>query len=215
MKKAASTGNLPVNLPTASAAWRLLLEIENTPVALTAAGTAIIQGGIRSDRTVALSGGALSLILETDPKNLDRLATRTAWVESFAPMKRPTAAYTLIEVLVAAAILMIAVGAAAALAMATVTQEEINSRVARCLNLHEQAVRLYQLGLDPSVASAVLPVDPAVVSLVFTTQYLPFPTSAQSSKPTRRSPSSPRLRARSARAASPQFAHPSAEPRAC
>ena len=84
VKKAASIGNLPVNLPTASAAWRLLLEIENTPVALTAAGTAIIQGGIRSDRTVALSGGALSLILETDPKNLDRLATRTAWVESFA-----------------------------------------------------------------------------------------------------------------------------------
>jgi type II secretory pathway pseudopilin PulG len=90
-------------------------------------------------------------------------------------MKRPVAAYTLIEVLVAAAILMIAVGAAAALAMATVTQEEINSRVARCLNLHEQAVRLYQLGLDPSVASAVLPVDPAVVSLVFTNQNLEVP----------------------------------------
>jgi type II secretory pathway pseudopilin PulG len=89
-------------------------------------------------------------------------------------MKRTTAAYTLIEVLVAAAILMIAVGAAGALALATVTQEETNARIVRCLNLHEQAVRLYQLGLDPSVVSAVLPVDPAVVSLVFTTHNLPI-----------------------------------------
>jgi len=87
-------------------------------------------------------------------------------------MKRPTAAYTLIEVIVAAAILMIAVGAAAALALATVTQEETNGRIIRCLNLHEQAVRLYQLGLDPSVVSAVLPVDPAVVDLIFTTENL-------------------------------------------
>jgi type II secretory pathway pseudopilin PulG len=83
-------------------------------------------------------------------------------------MKRSTSAYTLIEVLVAAAILVIAVSAAAALAVATIAQEEVSSRVARCLNLHEQAVRLYQLGLDPGTLSALLPADPAVVSLVFT-----------------------------------------------
>jgi type II secretory pathway pseudopilin PulG len=85
------------------------------------------------------------------------------------------AAYTLIEVLVAAAILIIAVAAAAALALATVTQEEINARIARCLNLNEQAARLYQLGLDPSVIGAILPEDPAVASHVFTTQSLPIP----------------------------------------
>lgn len=90
-------------------------------------------------------------------------------------MKRPFAAYTLIEVLVASAILMIAVVAATALALATIAQEEMNARIARCLNLHEQAVRLYQLGLEPNVISAVLPPDPAVVSLAFTIQNLPIP----------------------------------------
>lgn len=89
-------------------------------------------------------------------------------------MKRTSAAYTIIEVLVAAAILMVAVCAAAAIALATVTQEEINARAARCLNLHEQAVRLYQLGLDPAIASAILPPDSSVVSLAFTTQNLPI-----------------------------------------
>lgn len=90
-------------------------------------------------------------------------------------MKRPLAAYTLIEVLVAAALLMIGVAAAAALAVATITQEEINARVARCLNHHEQAARLYQLGLDPAAAVALLPPDPAVTSLTFTAQSVLVP----------------------------------------
>ena len=89
-------------------------------------------------------------------------------------MKRSLRAYTLIEVLLVAAILMIAVGAAAVLAMATVTQAEMNNRIARCINLHEQAARLYQLGLDPSQVLAILPADPAVVSLAFTAQNLPI-----------------------------------------
>jgi prepilin-type N-terminal cleavage/methylation domain-containing protein len=75
------------------------------------------------------------------------------------------AAYTLLEVLVAAAIISIAVAAAGALALATVAQEEMNARVARCLNLHEQAVRLYQLGLEPDQIADLLPPDPSVVSL--------------------------------------------------
>jgi len=90
-------------------------------------------------------------------------------------MNRPaTAAYSLIEVLVAAGVLLIAVAAAGALALATVTQEETSARVARCLNLHEQAARLYQLGLAPSTITSILPVDPATISLVFTTQSLPI-----------------------------------------
>jgi len=91
-------------------------------------------------------------------------------------MKRPDSAYTLIEVLIASAILMIAVSAAAALALATVAQEETNARIARCENLHEQAVRLYQLGLEPGVISAILPTDPAKISLVFTTQPVSIPS---------------------------------------
>lgn len=89
-------------------------------------------------------------------------------------MKRsPRSAYTLIEVVVASALLMIGVAAAATLAVVTVTQEETNARLRRCLNYHEQAVRLYQLGLDPSTATALLPPDPAVTSLEFTTQATP------------------------------------------
>lgn len=76
-------------------------------------------------------------------------------------MKR-LAGYTLLEVLVAAVIITIAVSAAAALALATIAQEEMNNRISRCLNLHEQAVRLYQLGLEPDTVAAILPPDPAV-----------------------------------------------------
>ena len=105
---------------------------------------------------------------ETPPQPAS-LRHRTGLQNPKSKIQNPksTAAYTLIEVLVAAAILMIAVAAAAALALATVTQEEINARIARCLNLHEQAVRLYQLGLDANTITAILPEDPAVVSLDF------------------------------------------------
>jgi len=78
--------------------------------------------------------------------------------------------YTLIEVALAGAILMVALGAAASLALTTIKQEETAARVSRCLNLHEQAVRLYQLGLDPATISDILPADPAWVSLNFSTQ---------------------------------------------
>lgn len=91
-------------------------------------------------------------------------------------MKRRLAAYTLVEALVAAAVLLIAVSAAAVLGLATLTQEETNMRVARCLNLHEQAMRLYQLGLEPAVINALLPPDPAVTETpIFTTQTLSIP----------------------------------------
>lgn len=82
VKKA--SGSLAVHFSTTTPAWRLLLELENTPVAFTATGIATVQGGIRSDRAITLSGGSVRLTPETDSKNLERLATRTAWVESFA-----------------------------------------------------------------------------------------------------------------------------------
>ncbi|HVE15846.1 MAG TPA: hypothetical protein VNB29_03875, partial [Chthoniobacterales bacterium] len=40
-----------------------------------------------------------------------------------------------------------------------------NARIARCLNLHEQAARLYQLGLAPATVTAILPADPAAAPL--------------------------------------------------
>jgi len=69
---------------------------------------------------------------------------------------------------VAAGILVMGIGAAAALAITMVAQEEANARVARALNLQEQAGRLYHLGLTPSEIAAILPPEPNVSSLTFT-----------------------------------------------
>lgn len=84
VKKASAIGKLPVRFITPSTTWRLLLELENTPILLITINTITVQGGIRSDRAITLIGGAL-LTLENDPKYLERLSTRTAWIESFAP----------------------------------------------------------------------------------------------------------------------------------
>jgi type II secretory pathway pseudopilin PulG len=91
-------------------------------------------------------------------------------------MKRPDSAYTLVEALIAAAILMIAVSSAAVLALITIAQEETNVRISRCVNLHEQAMRLYQLGIAPNTVNALLPPDPAVIHMpVFTVQTVTIP----------------------------------------
>jgi hypothetical protein len=84
VKKAASVGNLPVQFSTSLASWKLLLELENTPIAVSTTNGATICGGIRSDRSVILTAGALKLTLDSDPKYLDQLATRAAWVESYS-----------------------------------------------------------------------------------------------------------------------------------
>lgn len=45
------------------------------------------------------------------------------------------------------------------MSMAMVTQEEMNHRIGRGLNIQECASRLYQLGLEPAEISAILPAD--------------------------------------------------------
>jgi hypothetical protein len=85
VKKTFAAGTLAMQFTTNSPTWRMLLELENTPVTLTTSGIVTLQGGIRSDRAVATSGGTVALTLESDPKLLERLATRNAWVESIAP----------------------------------------------------------------------------------------------------------------------------------
>lgn len=76
--------------------------------------------------------------------------------------------YTLVETLVAVSILLLGVAAAASLTLTMSTQEEINARVARSLYWHENAVRLYQLGLAPDDISAVMPPLPELISLDIT-----------------------------------------------
>lgn len=85
IKKSTSASSLPIQFSTASPQWRLLLELENVPITFSSTGIITLQGGIRSDRSVTASSGSAVLKLETDPKYLERLASRSAWVESFTP----------------------------------------------------------------------------------------------------------------------------------
>ena len=77
-------------------------------------------------------------------------------------------AFTLIETLVASAVLMIGISAASSLSLAMMTQEEINRRTAEAFNLQENAVTLYQLGMDTSEIEALLPTSGTIKSFTFT-----------------------------------------------
>jgi len=66
--------------------------------------------------------------------------------------------YSLVEVVVAAAVVAIGVAAAAAMMNALVAQEETNAGAIRAANLHEQATMLYRLGLtNADVQYSILP----------------------------------------------------------
>ena len=84
-----------------------------------------------------------------------------------AKANRRRAGYSLIEVLVAAGILTMGVAAAAKLSLIMVTQEEISQRVSVTLAHQETAMRLYQLGLEPTEIATLLPDEPHASSLTF------------------------------------------------
>ena len=77
--------------------------------------------------------------------------------------------YSLIEVMVAASILIVGVAAAAKMSLIMVTQEEINQRVSVSLAAQENAMRLYQLGLSEAEVDALLPHNPNIESLTYST----------------------------------------------
>ena len=83
---------------------------------------------------------------------------------------RRKSGYTLIEVLVASAILLIGISAASSLSLTMVTQEEVNYRISRCLNVLENCARLYQLGVEPANiyggGASLMPDEPAVSAIV-------------------------------------------------
>lgn len=80
--------------------------------------------------------------------------------------------YTLIETLVASAVIMIAIGAAASLSLSMVTQEEMSERTVRAVNYLENAAMLYQVGMNTGEITALLPTEPTVNSLTFKAQTL-------------------------------------------
>jgi len=81
-------------------------------------------------------------------------------------------AYTLIEALVGSAVLMIGISAAASLSLSLVTQEEINERSVRALNYQDSAAMLIQLGVPSNQIAGLLPDEPVVNSIAFTSKNL-------------------------------------------
>lgn len=79
--------------------------------------------------------------------------------------RRRQRGYTLIEVLVASGILMVAVSAAASLSLSMSAQEEINFYTSRALNLQENYVRAYHLGLEPATIQAIMPPENALQTI--------------------------------------------------
>lgn len=65
--------------------------------------------------------------------------------------------YSLVEVLVAVAVVGIGMTASAMLINTLMAQEEVNSSTLRAANLQEQAVTLYRLGLAADDIRAILP----------------------------------------------------------
>jgi type II secretory pathway pseudopilin PulG len=78
---------------------------------------------------------------------------------------RGSRAYTLLEVMIAAGLLMMAISAASSLSLAMNTQAEINYSMSRALNLQENCVRAYHLGLDPADIQVLMPPEPSLASI--------------------------------------------------
>ena len=87
-----------------------------------------------------------------------------------------THGYSLVEVVVAAAIVAIGVAAGAAIMNTLVVQEEVNAGAVRAANLQEQSVMLYRLGITnpqdvynllPEVCGASSPPAPGAFALSF------------------------------------------------
>jgi hypothetical protein len=62
--------------------WRLCLSLSNAPLTVSAPTNGLVlQGGIRTDQTVSVTSGTLSVVQEPTPGNLDQIADRILWLE--------------------------------------------------------------------------------------------------------------------------------------
>ena len=67
------------------------------------------------------------------------------------------AGYTLVEVVIAGAVIAVGMAGAASLSSSMMAQEELSWRVSVARNYQENMVRLWQLGLSPSEALNLIP----------------------------------------------------------
>ena len=68
-----------------------------------------------------------------------------------------TKGYSLVEVMVAAAIVAVGLTAAAVLASTLMQQQELNAATLRAANLQEQATKLFRIDLKPTLIRETLP----------------------------------------------------------
>jgi hypothetical protein len=88
VKKTSSTAPVQFNFTSSlgDIDWRLMVTAESTPIVLnkTVGGSVDLFGGIRTNGPVTVaSGTSTTLKRENDPKLLNRLADRRAWVEIY------------------------------------------------------------------------------------------------------------------------------------
>ena len=78
---------------------------------------------------------------------------------------------SLVEVLAASGILLMAIGAIFSLSYGTLSQEEITRKLARGYCFQENAAKLYYLGLEPEEIINLLPLDKRELELNLTNPY--------------------------------------------
>jgi len=74
---------LTLTTNTTNARWRLAGVFENVPITWSLAGDLQLIGGLRSDASLAVTGGSVSVFREADPRLLSRHADRLAWLEAY------------------------------------------------------------------------------------------------------------------------------------
>lgn len=79
--------------------------------------------------------------------------------------------YSLVEVLAASGILLMAISAIFSLSYGTLSQEEITRKLARGYCFQENAAKLYYLGLEPEEIINLLPLDKREFELNLTNPY--------------------------------------------
>ncbi|MCS7009207.1 MAG: type II secretion system GspH family protein, partial [Chthoniobacterales bacterium] len=84
-------------------------------------------------------------------------------------MMLPYKGYTLVETLIAAGILLFVLATAASLSFSLVRLEDDSQKSAVAINYAEQAGRLWQLGINNTTIQAILPPNPHILSLQFST----------------------------------------------
>lgn len=80
----ATNGSVTIQ-PTVSGTWRLMGTFENTPVSFSvSAGALQVVGGVRSDQSILVNSGTVSVTRETSPLSLlERYGDRNVWLETY------------------------------------------------------------------------------------------------------------------------------------